>query len=169
MEAKLQLEGVYEYELVRGGKVIDRWTEKNLITTEGQNHMLNSVLNAATQITAWAIGLFSDNYSPLPTDTAASPGFTEFTGYGEATRQAYVPATAGSTAGSITNGSGAGATKAVFTMNTGGTLYGSFMSSDSAKSSVSGTLFSSSRFTSSRTVVATDILNVTYTVQSASA
>ena len=169
MDQAMRVGGVFEIEHVRDGKVIDRWVEKNLVVDEGLNHLLNVVLHGTAQITTWYLGLFESDSTPASNATAAVPGFTECTTYDEATRIEWDEADAGSTAKSITNGTGTGANKATFTISATKTIYGAFMASESAKSAVTGVLFAASRFSAARSVVDNDQLIVTYTVQAASA
>jgi hypothetical protein len=167
---KMKVGGVFTVEQIRDGEVINKFDVHNLVVNEGLNHLLNSTLNGAAQITSWYIAPYEGNYTPVSTDTAANitANSTETTAYDEVTRVLWVPATAGSTAQSITNGSGTGAAKAVFTMNAAKTLYGVFFVSASAKSATSGTLFSALRFPAAVAVVATDVIQVTYTIQAVS-
>lgn len=162
--------GVFTVEHLRDGKLIDTWEAKNMVVNEGLNHILNVVLHGTTAITTWYVGVFSGNYVPLATVTAATitAASTEFTSYSQATRVEWDEADAGSTAQSITNGTGAGANKATFSITGSGTLYGMFLASASAKSATTGTLFSAARFSAAKVVENGDTLLVTYTVQAAS-
>ena len=162
--------GVFEVEHIRDGKVIAKFDAHNLVVNEGLNHMLNVTLHGAAQLSTWYIAPFEGNYTPVAALTAATvtAAATESTAYDEATRVEWVEVTAGSTAQSITNGSGTGASKAVFTMNATKTIYGVFFVSASAKSATTGTLFSALRFPAAVAVVDTDVLNITYTIQAVS-
>ena len=157
--------GVFHGQHVRDGKVIDEWEQPNLVTNEGLNSILSIMFNGGTQIGTWYIGLFEGNYTPVATVTAATitSASTECTAYDESTRVAYVEAAPSSQ--SITNS----ANRAQFTFNATKTIYGAFLVSASAKSATSGTLFSAARFASSKSVVATDQLLMTYTFTAASA
>jgi hypothetical protein len=160
----IRVYGEYHGQIVRGGEVIDEWTDKNLVTNEGLNSLLDIYFNGGTQITTWYIGLFEGNYTPVATVTAATitAASTECTAYDEATRQAFDEAAAASQ--SITNS----ASKATFTFNATKTIYGAFLVSASAKSATSGTLFSAARFGSSKSVVDDDQLLLTYTFTASS-
>jgi hypothetical protein len=133
---------------------------KNLITTEGLNHMLDVTLRGTSANATWYVAPFSGNVTVLNTWTAANftANATENTGYDEAARVAFVEAAA--SGGSITNS----ASKAVFTFNATATVYGAGLLSASAKSSTSGVLFAAVRFASSKSVVDDDVINVGYTV-----
>lgn len=165
MPSALLVGGVFDCEHVRGGEVIDRWQEKNLVTNEGLNALLNIMFNDATKISTWYLGLFEGNYTPVAGLTAATvtSASTECTAYDESTRVAYNEAAAASQ--SITNS----ANRATFTFNATKTIYGAFLVSASAKSATSGTLFSAARFSSAKSVVASDQLLLTYTFSAASA
>lgn len=156
--------GVFEFELVRDGKVIDKWSDHNLVTNEGLNDLLQVYLGNGTQKATWYVGLFEGNYTPVATLTAATVASdaTECVAYAEATRPEWAEAAAASQ--QITNT----ASKAAFTINATKTVYGAFLISNSTKGGTTGTLFAISRFAVSRAVVAEDQLLVTYTVQAAS-
>lgn len=159
--------GVFTIEHVRNGEVIDRWEEKNLVTNEGLNSLLDVYLNGdgTAKITAWYVAIFEGNYTPVATLTAATfpAAATESTAYDEATRVLWVDA--GASAQQITNS----ASKATFTINATKTIYGAALVSASAKSATTGVCFAASRFSVARAVVDNDQLLITYTVQAASA
>lgn len=163
VEAKLG--GVFHFEQYRDGVKIDEWDSENIVVNEGLNHILDVVLHASTQAATWYVGLFEGNYTPVATDTAANitANSTECTAYDETNRVTWVEAAASSQ--SITNS----ANKATFTINATKTIYGAFLISDNTKSGTSGTLLAASKFAASRSVVATDVLLVTYTISAASA
>ena len=154
----------WEIEQWRKGKLIDQWAQKNVNTTEGLNHMLNAVFFSETPITAWFLGLFENNYTPLIGDTYAVPGFTESEAYDELTRIAYVPVAA--TAKVITNV----ASKATFTIGATKTMYGAFLcgggTDADTKSDVAGggILFAASKFATAKEVVDTDVLMITCSI-----
>lgn len=159
-----QLGGRFACEHYRKGELIDAWDAPNLVVNEGLNHILDVQFAAATQVTAWYVGLFEANYTPVATVTAAtiSAASTECTAYDEATRVAYNEAAAASQ--SITNS----ANKATFTFNATKTIYGAFLISNSTKGGTSGKLFAASQFSSSKAVVDDDQLLVTYTLNASS-
>jgi len=150
----------WEIEHYRQGRLIDKWAQKNVNTDEGLNHLLNVGFHGATAIETWYMGLFEDDYTPLVTNTYATPGFTESTAYDEATRPAFVEAEA--TTKVITNS----ASKATFTISSTKTIYGAFLcgggSTPNTKGDAAGggTLFASSKFATAKEVVDDDILMV---------
>lgn len=146
-----------------------KWVEKthNIITDEGLNHILNVILHAGTQITTWYCTLVETNTTPIAGLTYAVPTYTESTSYDEATRPEYVEAN--STAKSTTNS----ASKAVFTISATKTMYGASIvgggsaATTKANTAGGGTLLCYALFSSSRSVVDNDVINLTYTLTSA--
>lgn len=93
---------------------------------------------------------------PRPADTMASKSFNETAPYSNATRPAWTKNGAAS-GGAMSNSS----SKASFTVNTTGRVFGAFLASDSTKSGTAGSLYGGGLFTSgSRQVVNGDTLNV---------
>lgn len=147
----------YGFEQVRDGKVIASWGEKNLIPTEGLNHILDVVCKGGSPVATWFVGIFEGDYTPVATDTAATlPALsTESTAYSEAVRQTWVEGAIA--AGAVSNS----ASKAEFTINASKTIYGCFLSSVSAKSSTAGVILSVVRFGTPKAFLSGDILRVT--------
>jgi hypothetical protein len=116
-------------------------------------------------VTAWYIALFSNNYTILASDTAAtiSASSGEVTQYTAGTRQTWTSTPPA--AQSISNSTN----QASFTFNASLTVYGAFLISSSAINGTSGTLFSGAQFGSPKSVVSSDILQLTYTFTAASA
>ena len=162
---KLLGKGIYHGQIIRAGKVIDEFEDENLITNEGLNATLNIMLNAATQLTNWYLGLFTGNYTPVATDTAASlPGnATECTGYTGSSRPQWQPAAASGQ--SISNS----ASRASFTFNATQTIYGGFLVSTATINGTGGTSFGAAQFATPKNVVNLDQLLLTYTFAAASA
>lgn len=157
----LKVGGYFTYEHIRDGEVIDTWKEKNIVVNTGLNYLLDSALSGATVATSHYIGLFSNNYTPI-----AGTLITDLTEvnakYTEATRPAWTEAGAASQA--ITNS----ASPAAFTFNASETVYGAFLISNNTKGGTTGTLIAASKFSSSRAMLSTDVLNVTYTLSASS-
>lgn len=156
----------WEWEHWRNGKLINAWSESNIVTNQGLNAILDIMFHAATQISTWYIALFENDYTPLATNTYAVPGYTESSAYGEATRPAYVEAAASSQA--ITNS----ANKAEFTINDTKTMYGAALVSANTKGDTAeagAIMFCSSKFTGSKSVVSGDVLKVGITITAADA
>lgn len=161
---KLAVVGRYDFIQKRDGKIIDEWSDENLVVNEGLDSILNVVFNAQTQIGTWYIGLYEGNYTPVATVTGATivAAATETTAYVSSTRPAYVEAAASGQ--SITNS----ASKADFVFNATKTLYGAFLISTPTKSDTAGKLMSAAKFTVAKTVSSGDELLLTYTFSIAS-
>ena len=144
-----------------------KWTaeSKNLVVNAGLAYMAGTALTSVAQITSWYIGLYGAGASNTPAagDTMSShAGWTEVVPYSNATRVAATFATATTANPSVVTNS---ASPATFTINATATVGGAFLTSGSAKSGTTGTLFSAADFASpgDRSVVSGDILSVTYT------
>ena len=137
-----------------------KWSEtkKNLITTEGLNHILDSTFHASTQVTTWYIGLKGSG-TPAAGDTLAShSSWSEITDY-SGSRPAWTEGAASS--GSMTNSSSVD-----FSITGTATIAGAFLAS--AASGTTGILYGVVDFASSRSVLSGDTLQVTVTVTAAS-
>jgi len=163
---KLLVKGQYTGQLIRAGKIIDEWTDDNLVVNEGLNSLLNVQLGAGTQIGTWYLGLFQGNYTPVATDTASviAANSTEASGYTAGARQPWVQA--GASGQSITNT----ASRASFTFNyvSATSIYGAFLVSTATINGTSGTLFSAARFSTAKSVINLDQLLLTYTFTASS-
>jgi hypothetical protein len=103
--------------------LLEKHVARNYYTIEGAKHMLDVCFHGETQISPWYVVLSSSNTTAARTMTYAVPVFTEFNAdYTEATRPEYVEAAAANTATTAytTNT----ASKAEFTCNDTGTVYG---------------------------------------------
>lgn len=158
---------------VWGSRVLDRhgnvkhdWEySHNIVVNQGLDYFLDVGLSDGTADNTHYIGIFEGDYTPVAGDTAANiaTNSTESTAYDEANRQTWVePGVSGQ---AITNT----ASKAAFTMNASKTIYGAFLVSSNVKSGTAGTLIAAGRFASSRAVVSSDVLEVTYELTAADA
>ena len=145
-----------------------KWTaeSKNLVVNAGLAYMAGTALTSVAQITTWYLGLYGAAASNTPAagDTMAShAGWTEIVPYSNANRVTATFVTATTANPSVVTNT---ASPAVFNINgLGGVVGGAFLTSGSAKSGTTGTLFSAADFGSpgDRTVVDGDTLSVTYT------
>jgi hypothetical protein len=144
-----------------------KWTaeSRNLVVNVGLQYMAGSALTSVTQITTWYIGLYgaAASNNPAAGDTMSShAGWTEVVPYSNATRVTATFATATTANPSVVTNS---ASPATFNINATATVGGAFLTSGSAKSGTTGTLFSAADFSSpgDRSVVSGDVLSVTYT------
>jgi len=157
--------GVYHVECHdKDGNLKWEAQSKNLVVNVGLQYMAGVALTSTAQITTWYVGLYgaAASNSPAAGDTMSSHiGWTEVTDYSESTRVAATFAAATNANPSVVTNT---ASKAVFTINGTTTVGGAFLTSGSAKSGTTGTLFSAADFSSpgDRSVVSGDILNVTY-------
>lgn len=144
--------------------------EKNLVTTEGLNHLLMVALKDTAKLNTFYLALFSGAYTPVAGLTAATftGAATEITsgteGYSEAVRQTWVPAAA---SGGVMDNY---ASKANFTIATASsvTVRGAALLSSNVKGGVTGVLISASRFAQDRTQYDTDVFTLGYRVSIAS-
>jgi hypothetical protein len=157
----VQTQGYYTVECLDAqGNV--KWAEeiKNLVVTVGKNFMLNQTFTGSGYTAFWYLGLVDGASSPTynAANTMSSHvGWTEFTGYSNATHPAPTFNTA--TSGAIAT------TPTSFNINASGTVAGAFMTTNNTIGGTTGTLFSAGSFTGgSRTVASGDTLNVTYTL-----
>jgi hypothetical protein len=159
MDDNARIKGKLHFIHIRKGEVIDEWDADNAVVNQGINYGLGAMIGGASAITNWYLGLFSGNYTPQLTDTAASiaANANETTQYAAGARQAFNPAPASGQ--SITNA----AAQASFTFNAATTVYGGFLISSSVINGTSGTLFSAAQFNAFKNVAASDQILVTYT------
>jgi len=144
--------------LDKDGNVKWSETKKNLITTEGLNHILDTQFHAGTAVTTWYIGLKGAG-TPAASDTLASHAtWSEVSDY-SGTRKEWTEGAA--SAGSMTN-----ASSVDFSVTGTATVAGAFLAS--ATSGTTGTLYGVVDFASSRSVISGDTLQVTVTVTAAS-
>lgn len=144
----------------KDGVVKGEYDFPNGITDVGMNHILETQFNGGTPVTSWFIGLMNNSgFTALAAaDTMSShTGWTELTAYTEATRPEWTAGTAAARA--ITN-----ASVVDFTMNATNVVKGIFITSVSTKSGTTGTLWSTASFSSTASVVNTDVLKITYSV-----
>jgi len=145
-----------------------KWTaeSKNLVVNVGLQYMAGTSLDGTTaRITAWYLGLYGPGASNAPAagntmDSHSS--WTEVVPYSNATRVAATFAVATTANPSVVTNV---ASPAVFNINDTATVGGAFLTSGSAKSGTTGTLFSAADFGSpgDRSVVNGDTLSVKYT------
>lgn len=149
------------------GDVIQAYEEgPNIIVDEGLDHILNAVLQGETQVDPWYVGIHKANVAVVAGTTGAtvSSATTEIVtaDVSETVRETYVEVA--STAQSITNS----ASKASYTSLGTVTIYGAWLISTSTFGDTAGILLAGSLFGSSRALVATDELLVTYTINATS-
>lgn len=141
----------------------DIQSDKNMVVNEGLDHLLDVTLSGGSAKPTWYIGINKNNYTFLNTDTAQnistnSSEVVSGTDVTQTVRQVWNEA--GVTSQSITNS----ANPASYTANATVTIYGAFLISFSTMTNgtSSDKLMAASAFTSSRALVANDVLNITY-------
>ena len=150
-------------------EIISQEMVHNIVTNEGLDHALDVALSGATQITAWKVAAVKTNTSPAAGMTYATPTYTEIAGSDvtETVRQAWTDG--GVSSQSVDNS----ASPATYTANATVTLYGAGLvgggtaATTIANTAGGGTLWSMALFGTSKAMVATDTIDITYTQSSA--
>jgi hypothetical protein len=166
----------YDCELWRGGEKIDEWSAENVVTTEGASSLLDVYFDAATQITAWYLGLISSaSYSTTPgIEDVASALNGATNGWAECSAS-YAPnydTPAGTNRAAITFGEPTGtdpvslssSSTVDITFSETGTVKGAFIAAGSTRLSTTAPLYSAALFSGDKAVVDNDQLKVTVTV-----
>ena len=163
VKPKLVIGGHFCGKLFREGKLIDAFEVHNLIVNQGLDHILNTEFLSTAQITAWYMAPFTNNYTPVGTDTATSivSNAGETNAYSGSTRQPY---TATEATQQVTNA----ASPANFTFTSALTIYGAFLASASAMMATTGVLFAAAQFATPKVVAVGDQLLLTYAFGAAS-
>ena len=150
-----------------------KWEDsiQNLVVNVGKANILSVYLGAGTQTTTWYMGLVDNTgYTAYnAADTMSShAGWSESVAYSNSTRPTVTFGTATASGGGADSaGTGSIVSTAVtFTINASATILGAFLTTGSAKSGTTGTLYSAGSFAASRAVISGDSLLVTYTAQS---
>lgn len=160
--------GVFHFQQIRNGKIIDEWDADNVVVIEGRTHLLDVGLHGSAQIGSWYIGIYSGSVSPDESYTGASVSstVTEISdSYTPASRPAWDESSAVS--GDISNA----ASPAAFTFSGAKTVNGAFLISQSIRgggSDAGSTLMACANFTTARSVADADVLNVTYSLNTTS-
>ena len=161
--AKVFIAGEYVHDVNGQNEIVDR----NLLTNEGLMYLLSAGLNNGTKLPSWYVSLYSANYTPTASLTAASYPATASEvssgseGYVEATRQLWTPSAP------ATNMIDNMANKTAFTIATASslTVNGAVLTSEPTKGAVTGTVLSATKFNAARILYNTDVFNVAYRVQ----
>lgn len=152
---------VYDWELWRDGKLFKEGSCHNITTTEGFNYLLQTGLGNGAAKATWYVSIFTDDYTPLLTDTYAVPGFTEADAeYSETTRPTWTDDAAAG--GSIANSS-----TAAFSIISTATIYGSALVSYNVKGDVAGAgevMYGAAKFAAGLPVENGDTLKVRTTI-----
>ena len=146
------------------GEVLSSETVHNLMPETGIHHALDVLLNGASQVTQWYLLPFGDNYTPQPSDTAATfPAFAgEVTTYAGATRPAVV--TGAASGGTVTND----ANRVELNFPAVTTVQGAALISTPTKGAAAGILLSAVKFPSPKVVDTESVLRVLVGIEFAS-
>jgi hypothetical protein len=161
MKSESKVKGFFTVQhLDKNGELKGSYRLPNGIVDVGMNHMLETQFNGGTPITTWYTALIDNSgFSTLAnSDTMAShAGWTALEDYTEATHPEWTAGTA--TGRAITN-----AATVDFSINATVSINGIFITSQSAKATATGTLWSTASFASAVSAVNGDTLKITYTV-----
>jgi hypothetical protein len=162
----LWVAGQFTIDIIDGETGLVKYSEtfSNLVVNQGKQDLLTVYFSdgTATASSSWFMGLISNSgYSAIAAaDTAAShAGWTEFTGYSQATRPLWGQVAPGSGVTTITNTS-----PATFDITSSGTLKGGFIITNSTKGGTTGKLWSAALFSADVPVNNGDQMKVTYTL-----
>jgi len=166
MNTPLRIGGTFHLECFAADGHL-KWREdlKNGVANAALNSLLDVYFRGSSPITTWYVGLIdSASYSAIAAaDTMSSHGgWIEAVAYNESVRQTWAPPAAASQA--LAN-----STPLTFTISGTKTIKGVFLVSSATKSGTAGTLFCTALAAEGdRTVVAADLLKVTYTLSAQS-
>lgn len=162
MSNDLKIGGVFSFEHIRGGKVIDSWEKNNLVTSEGLNYTLGVAVKSGNVSTSWFVDLFKNNVSAVSNMSLATSNSTlnpiTTSSVSNLTRPSWV-------LGNIVSGSVSNSeSPAKFTFKADTSINGAFITNISPFTGVSGAdsiILAISDFPT-RSMQNTDILNITY-------
>jgi hypothetical protein len=168
----LKPQGTFSCKLVRDGRVAEA---RNFVTDGGKNTALTRYFGAYVFTpVSWYIGLVNDTGSTKfsNTDTMLShPDWLEFTGYstGATVRNnvgtGVVPARGLWVHSTPSNGAILTTTQAHFSIQSSGTLFGVFVTSDGAAGGTNGVLWSIAPWNNPLPVTPGEVLLVSYNLQ----
>lgn len=151
-----------------GADGILKWSETchNIVTDEGLDDILEQYFKGSSYTALWHAVPIDVITAPAAANTyvnTMSDANLEFIGYSEGNRQVWTPGTV--TSQSVDNS----ASKAVYSITATATIYGAAMVDLVTKgnNAASNIMYCRADFASSRAVVNTDTLEITYTVTSA--
>lgn len=156
------MSGTFEAHLADGAVLV----APNLVTNEGLDYLLTSGLTGGTQITSWRIALIKSNTPITAAMTYAVPVYTEIAGADvtESNRAIWTPGAVVSQL--VDNVSNAG----VYTSNATFTAFGlALVGGGGAPETIAnvaggGSLYAAGIFDVQRDLIATDVLQVIYTL-----
>ncbi len=162
MSNNIRATGMFHIEHIRDGKVINSFDCPNGVTTVGLTDLLTVGFDNTSGHANWYLGLIDNSIAPV---LVVGDEMDDHTGWTEVAETKYAGnrpewLTDAPSASTVTNSSAA-----VFTMSDSANVHGVFLCSDDGNPSVTaGVLWATSSFIADLTLVATDVLNVTYTI-----
>ncbi len=138
-----------------------RWRDEfdNLVTTAGLNDSLQQHFKGSAYTALWYVGITAGSTFAASDTMGSHPGWAESTVYSNSSRPVLTLGTVA--AGSVDNS----ASKAVFTINSSGNVFGAFVTTGSATSGSTGTLYGEGLLAAGyRAVQSGDTLSVTITL-----
>lgn len=167
MSGQVVAVGEYIHRHNRGG-VKGPWvTDRNVVTNEWFNHVLEVAFRSGTQLASWYMTLYGAGFTPADSETAASFGASgaeltsETDGYTSVTRPAWSPDAA--SGGQLDN------TGSVVTFTFASPddvdVVGIAILSDNTKGGSSGVLASATNLASTRTFLDADTYDVVYRIR----
>ncbi|MGU3668023.1 hypothetical protein ACLBX9_27870 [Methylobacterium sp. A49B] len=137
-----------------------KWEEtiENLTVNVGLAYMLSTFWKGSNYTAAFYAGLKGTGTIAAGDTMASHAGWSEVTGYSQATRPAL---TFGSVTGTTTASLDNSASPAPYSINATVTVAGAFITTDSTKGGTAGTLIGASDFATPRSMGSGDTLNLT--------
>lgn len=138
------------------GRILSVERVHNIIPTLGLNYILGTALTGVSQFTAWYLGLYDNNYTPLAADTITSfiAGAGENEAYTGTARQTITfPAISGGTVSTD-------ASPNTFAFTSSQTIRGAFIATTAAWGGTTGLLISAVLFPSPKTLASGETLRV---------
>lgn len=162
---KMEPVGIYHVECYdKDGNLKWKDTAYNLVTTVGKNDILDKYLAGAAYTQTCVIGLKGTGSAAAGDTQASHAGWSEV---GGANAPAYTGNRQTPTFSAASGGSKTTSAVNAFVFTSGGTVAGCFLNNggSSTKDNTTGVLFSAGDFSGgSKTVAASDTLNVTYSL-----
>jgi len=160
----MKIGGVFTFEIVRNGEVVDSWSEKNLVTTQGIKAFLDSAFGFVASQPLY-LSIYEGNVTPTSSLTMANYASvcTEATSYDSATRPAFVGVNTNNLVSNV-------ASMGEFLMTANKNIYGAaLVMGGSDKGGTTGRLISIRNFAASKSLLVDDILKVKFEFTATSA
>ena len=170
-ESGFRLQGIWTCDQYRDGYTVPAGgcmrETPNTFTTEGLSYLLRVMFwetsKAASLI--WYLGIFDTNVTPAVGNVASTSlgaagtyGAIQTAEVDETVVEPYTTVTTATA--SCTNA----ASKAEYTMAATRTIYGAYLTDSSDMTSVAGILMSAKKFSTARSVIADDVLSISYVI-----